>query len=105
MPPSGTLVDPPGALSAIVNVAERAPAADGENVTLIEQDAPTPREVPQVFVWAKSARFVPESVMLPTVIGAVPESVNLMLCAALVVRTFCPANVRLAGATVATGPG
>ena len=46
-----------------VSVADRAPVADGVNVTLMAQFAPPPTLAPQVFVWVKSPLLVPVTVM------------------------------------------
>lgn len=62
VPSSATVWVP--APSFNVTAAVLGPAADGVNVTLIVQAAPTATLVLQVFVWAKLARFVPVTEML-----------------------------------------
>ena len=78
----------PAALSVMVSVALRAPAAVGLKVTLKVQLAPAASvagSVPQVFVWAKSPAFAPPMVMLLMVSVPVPGFVSVTFCAALVV--------------------
>ena len=54
----------PVALSVMVTVALRVPAAVGLKVTLIVQLPPTPRLEPQPLVWAKSPLLVPVTATL-----------------------------------------
>jgi hypothetical protein len=91
----------PVALSTMVTAAARVPAAVGLNVTEIVQDAPAATLEPHVFVWAKSALFVPVTAMLVMVSTALPVFVSVEVCCALVVRTCRDANVSDAGDTVA----
>jgi len=58
---------------------------------------PAPKEVGQLLVGEKSPLIV-TPVML---IAAIPMSVKVTVCAALVDPTACPANVRLPGETCA----
>ena len=48
------------ALLETVSVADRLPLAEGLNATLMVQFELAARELPQLFVWVKSAEFVPE---------------------------------------------
>ena len=98
-----TLCVPPAALSVTVTAAVRDPVADGLKVTLIAHLAPAATLEPQVFVWAKSPALAPETAMLVMLKAAVPELVRVTVCAALVVATAWPANVRLVGDRLATG--
>jgi hypothetical protein len=66
----------PDALSVIVNVPLRVPAAVGVKVTSIEQLPPAATEFPHVFISAKS----PVTVMLVTVSEAPPLFVNVTAC-------------------------
>ena len=72
-------------MSVTCRVAEKPPVLFGENVTLIVQFAPAAKLAPQLLVWEKRFGFAPPSEMLLIVSGAVPELVNVMVCAALVV--------------------
>lgn len=77
----------PAALSVRVSEADRSPLAVGVKVTLIVQLCPTPTELPQLLVWAKSLAFVP--VIATLVICSIPwaRSLTEMVCATLVVPT------------------
>lgn len=73
------------ALSDTVSVAVRVPAAEGVKVTLMVQDNPAPRVVPQLPLWEKSVLLVP---ITPTTIPvrlAEPELVSTTDIKALVV--------------------
>jgi hypothetical protein len=79
------------ALSLRLILALRAPLADGVKVTLIAQVALAASvlgPMGQVFVWVKSAAFVPARPILVIVSSAVPLFVTVTVCAALVVFTF-----------------
>src|SRR5204863_1430767 len=65
------------ALSVRVTPAVLEPAAWGEKVTLIVQDALAANEAGQLLVWAKSALLVPVRTMLLIVRAAVPELVSV----------------------------
>lgn len=67
-------------MSAIVNVPLAAPAAEGVNVTLIEQVVPAEIPVPQLLVSAKVLGVMPMEVKES---WAVPELVTVTDCAAL----------------------
>jgi hypothetical protein len=62
----------PPALSVTVNVALRAPLAEGVKVSAMLQLAPAARLVPQLFAALKSPGFVPPSAMLEIVSAAEP---------------------------------
>src|SRR5579864_3619077 len=70
-----------------VTAAVLGPAADGVNVTLIVQAAPTAMLVPQVFVWVKLARFVPVTEILVIDKATLPTLETLIARAELVVPT------------------
>ena len=72
-----------GALSVIVTVPVRVPAAVGLKVTLMVQLPPAATEPPQVLVWAKS----PVAPMLVIVKAVLPVLVRVEVRAALVVPT------------------
>src|ERR1051326_102183 len=99
-PASETVVGLLLALLVTVSVPVRAPPADGWNVTLTVQDAPTAMLV-QLLVWLKS----PVTDAPETVAELVPVLVTVTACAAVVVPTTVAANVRLAGLAPSTGPG
>ena len=85
------------ALSTIVSVPTRAPAAVGENVTPILQVAPATRLAPHVLLaMAKS----PVGVILVNVNAVFSLFATVTSFAALVLPTVCFANVRVAGETV-----
>jgi low affinity Fe/Cu permease len=68
------------ALSVIVTLAERLPAAVGLNVTLMVQVPPAATlEVVQVFVWAKSGPLVPVMATVLTVSAALPLFVTVIV--------------------------
>ena len=87
----------PAALSEILTVAVRAPAAVGVNVTLIVQLPLTATELPQVFVSAKSVVLVPAMLMLVMLKLTLPVLLRVTLCAELVTPTFSLAKVRPEG--------
>jgi hypothetical protein len=87
------------ALSVIVTVPVRVPAAVGVKVTEIVQLAPAATPVPQLCVSAKS----PEAAIDAIVRGALPELVSFTVWAALVVPSVCEAKVRPVGERVTTG--
>jgi hypothetical protein len=76
-----TVCELPLALSVIVKVPVRVPAAVGVKVTLIVQLAPALTLLPQVLVWEKS----PLAVMLEMVSVALPVLVRVTICAVLLV--------------------
>jgi len=85
VPVSAMVCGEPLALSAMLRLAEKVPAADGANVTAMLQLEPEANTVPQVFVWLKLLAFVPEKPMELMASAAVPLLVNVTLWAALVV--------------------
>ena len=76
-----TLCGLPLALSVMLSVPVRVPAAAGVKVTLIAQWAPDATALPQLFVWVKS----PVAVMALMRNAAPPVLVRVTTCAALVV--------------------
>ena len=70
------------------------PTAFGWNTTSIVQLAPAARAAPQLFVWAKFAKFFHKSMpILVIVTGTVPVLVNVIVCTGLVVPTIWAAKV------------
>jgi len=65
------------ALSAILRVALRVPAAIGLNVTLMVQVEPALTLTPQLLVWAKSVGLAPEKAMPVTLSDAFPLFVSV----------------------------
>jgi hypothetical protein len=108
VPVSGTVCGLPVALSVMVKVPMRVPAAVGVNVTLIVQFAFAAsiagvigQAVVPVLVSAKS----PDAAMELIVRGPVPEFVSVTVCAALVVFSAWLPKVRVVGASVTAGVG
>ena len=95
----------PLALSAMETDALRAPVADGVNVTLIEQLAPTAILLPHVFVWEKSPQFVPVRLTLAMLRLAVPALVSVTLVGAVVTPTLCELNGTLVDERLTAGAG
>jgi hypothetical protein len=89
----------PLALSMIVRVPVRLPAAVGVKVTEIEQPAPAAILAPQVFVSVKS----PDAAIDVMDKAAVPELITVTACAALLVPSACEAKVRLVAESVTAG--
>jgi len=89
----------PVALSVMLMLPVCWPAAAGVNVTAMEQPPPAATDVPHVLVCAKS----PVTVMPVIDSGAFPLLVNVTVCAALVVWTFCAVKVRLDEDSVTDG--
>jgi hypothetical protein len=100
VPLRSTFCVPPGALSAIVRLALRAPPAAGVKVTLAAQLAPTASVVPQVFVWEKSPAFVPVTLTLLMASKETPELVIVTTCGVLLLPTGTAAKERLVGESV-----
>ena len=94
----------PGALSAIVSKAARAPAAAGVKVTLIVQLLPPATELAQVLVWAKSVALIPVIAMLVVARAAFPVLVRVTDCAELVLPRFWLVKVKLLALRLTTGP-
>jgi hypothetical protein len=101
VPVRATVCGLPVALSATESVALRAPAAWGENVTLIVQVVPGARLVPQLFVCKKSPLFIPVTIIDVTVSVVVPMLVRIAVCTALRVPTAWLAKRRLLGVSAA----
>jgi hypothetical protein len=89
----------PVALSVIVRLPARVPAAVGVKAIEIVQVAAAATLRPQVLVSEKS----PDTAIAPSVSAAVPELVSVTVCAALVVPVVCDRKVRLVGESVAVG--
>ena len=68
----------PLTLSVMDSEAVRLPLAAGLNVTLTEQLALAPSELPQVLVWVKSLALAPVSAMLVMLIAALPVLFRVM---------------------------
>ena len=75
------------ALSLNVTLPERVPLAEGVNVTVIVQEAPTARLVGQLLVCVKSLEFKPWTWRKLKVRVATPLFVSVTVCTALVVPT------------------
>jgi hypothetical protein len=108
VPLNATSCGLPVALSAMFNVALRAPAAPGVNTTLIVQLAAAAKvpvalhTVPDAPAGsAKSPAFVPVIVNALKFTAAVLVFVTVTLNGALVVVNACDPNVKLLGVTVA----
>jgi hypothetical protein len=107
VPLNATICGLPVALSAMFNVAARAPAAPGVNSTLIVQLAPA-ASVPVALQAApdvpagtpKSPAFVPVIVNPLKLTAAVLLFVTVTLSGALVVVSACDPNIKLLGVRV-----
>lgn len=88
------------ALSVTVKLPGRVPNAEGVNTTLIVQEAPAARLVPQLLVWVKS----PLAAMLVMLMLAVPEFVSVTGWEALLDPRAWPEKVSVEGEKLATGP-
>ena len=92
------------ALSVIVKLADRLPAAVGAKVMLTVQVPAGAMLLPtQVFVLVKSPGLVPVMLTALTVKAAFPLFVMVIAWPALVVPIFWFANVRLVGESVTAG--
>jgi hypothetical protein len=107
VPLNATVCGLPVALSAMFNVAVRAPFALGVNSTLIVQLAPAASDPvglhPEVVFGSgtpKSPAFVPLTVKPVKFTAAALLFVTVTLIGALVVVSACEPNVKLVGATV-----
>ena len=85
------------AVSRMVKVAVRPPAAVGVNVTLIVQLVPAARLLPQLSVSAKS----PFVAMLVISSAALPGLLRVTAWGSLVVPRACEVKLKLAGLTLA----
>jgi len=83
LPLSATLCDPSPPPALTFKDAVAAPAAVGENETLIVQLFPTAMEVPQVVVLEKSAWLAPVSARLPMGTAAAPLFLTVITVGAL----------------------
>ena len=100
VPVSGTICIEPGALSAIVIEAVRAPSPSGENVTVIVQLALAGYGPLHALVIAKSLAFAPVSSTVEICKAAAPELVRVTVCGGLVAPCKVLGNARLTGAIV-----
>lgn len=94
----------PVALSVTEIAAERAPVANGLNVTLIVQLDEAASEVPQVLVSAKSLAFVPVTAMLVMVNAVVPSLVRVTVLTALLTPTVTVPKATESGESSAVVP-
>ena len=85
--------------SVRVSVPVRVPAPVGVKVTLMVQLTPAAKLLPQLLVCEKS----PLAVMELNVTAPAVSLVAVTVCAALLVPTFCDANVRLVGVVESAG--
>jgi len=97
LPESGTVCGLPGALLAMLSVAERVPAAVGVKVTVIVHEAPAASVDPQVVVRAKSPALVPVMLVPLMVNEADPVLVRVTVRGALVVPTAWAAKTSVEG--------
>ena len=93
----------PAALSKMLTVAVRVPAAVGVNVMLIVQLPPAATELPQVVVSGKSPGSSPVTTKLVMPKMVLPLFVKLTVCAGLLVPTSWLLNVRFEGETPTPG--
>ena len=100
VPVSGTVWGLPPALSVTEMLAVRLPLALGLKLTESVQLAPAASVlglIGQVFVWPKSAAFVPPSPIAVIVSAALPEFVRVTVWAAPLVPTARDPKPRLVG--------
>lgn len=91
----------PAALSLTLSAAVRVPLAVGLNVTLMLQLAPAPKELPQLWVCAKSPTLVPV-IAIPLIVKVlVPTLVSVTVIAGLVVPMATVPKFRLVGKSFA----
>jgi len=88
------------ALSEMLRVPVRVPAAVGSKVTEMEQLAPAPTLLPQVSVWEKS----PFAVMPEIVSEVLPVLVSVTVCRVLLVATDWAGKLREEGDKLTPGP-
>jgi hypothetical protein len=89
------------AFTAMARLPVRAPLVLGWNLTLIVQEAPAGRCVPQLLVWVKS----PVVVMLEIPKATLWLFFSVTVWAELMVPTFCVPKVKEDGVTVAGTTG
>ena len=102
-PVSVAVCGEPVALSATETVAAKLAAKLGVNVTEIVHIAPAARDVPQVFVSAKSVGFAPPMEMPEMVSAALPVFDSVSICAAEVTPVFTLPKLSVVGESVAVG--
>lgn len=90
-------------MSVTLRLAEKLPAAEGENVTLILHVAPAGSVVPHVVVCAKAVAFAPEIAMAMLVKAPFPLSARVMVCVPDVVPAACDVKVREEGDKLTAG--
>jgi hypothetical protein len=108
LPESATSCGLPDASSATCTLADRAPAAVGENVTLIVHDAFTAKLAGangQLLDWLKSARFAPTTPIELIDNTAEPEFRNTTCCTPLEAPTNTDPNATLPGVNDTPGAG
>ena len=87
-------------MSEAVKTPVSVPLAAGLKVTLMVQEPPTAKIMPQVWVWEKSPLIaMPEMIRV-----AVPVFLRVTLCGLLLVPTGWAPNVREEVENVAPGP-
>jgi len=89
----------PPPLSVIAIDPTRPAIPLGEKVTEIVQLAPAPTDIPQVFVWLKSAPFAPPTDIPEVVRVVVPTFVSVTFFAALFTPSVVTGKTRLAADT------
>jgi hypothetical protein len=99
VPLKATVCGESPALSVIVSVPVRLPAAVGVKVTEMVHVAPVATLLSHVCGSAKS----PDALIDVIASAAVPEFVSVMVCATLVEPVVCAAKVRLVGESVTAG--
>jgi len=104
VPESDTVCGLPAALSVMVRVAVRDPAAIGEKIKVIVQLPPAAIPVPQVLVWEKSPALTPVIVMLEIVSGPPPVFDGVMLCDEVVPTAVPPKMTGVARFRIGTTP-
>ena len=103
VPVKPTVCGLPAALSAMLISAVRVPVAAGVNFTVKVQLLAAASGAPQWLVRPNSLALAPPTCMESRVKVPVPVFVSVTVCPALVVPTFCAANVRLAGESGTAG--
>ena len=101
VPVSATLCGDLIALSVMLSVPVRVPAAVGVKVSMMVHVLPAPTLGPHIFVCAKS----PDIAMELTAKSAFPELVSMTVCAALVEPTACVANDSIPADNSTAGAG
>lgn len=91
------------ALSATLNVADRAPLADGVKVMLMVHLVPAANEVPQLLVWTKLLALAPETPIPVKCWAVLLELVRVTGSALLDFSRSCVPKLRLAGDRLVLG--